>query len=214
MGGSGAVAGTSRGAIDPDDVGAHVGELQGAEGQGAEPRQLHHRDARSTVRSWSGTVRPAHRRHQTPHRTQPRGNEMTEARFEGKAALITGAGSGIGRAVTLRLAAEGGDVLAHDLNGDALAETAKLAADAAPTIDDAHRRHQQPRRVHRHRRRRRRPVRRARRARQRRRHRARRALPRGRGARLPPDDGRERRRLLLPRAGGDPAPARDATATS
>jgi NAD(P)-dependent dehydrogenase (short-subunit alcohol dehydrogenase family) len=59
---------------------------------------------------------------------------MTEARFEGKAALITGAGSGIGRAVTLRLAAESGDVLAHDLNGDALAETAKLAADAGSTI--------------------------------------------------------------------------------
>jgi meso-butanediol dehydrogenase / (S,S)-butanediol dehydrogenase / diacetyl reductase len=59
---------------------------------------------------------------------------MTEARFEGKAALVTGAGSGIGRAVTLRLAAEGGDVLAHDLNGDALAETAKLAADAGSTI--------------------------------------------------------------------------------
>ena len=59
---------------------------------------------------------------------------MNEARFEGKAASITGAGSGIGRAVTLRLAAEGGDVLAHDLNGDALAETAKLAADAGASI--------------------------------------------------------------------------------
>jgi NAD(P)-dependent dehydrogenase (short-subunit alcohol dehydrogenase family) len=59
---------------------------------------------------------------------------MTEARFEGKVALVTGAGSGIGRAVTLRLASEGGDVVAHDLNGDALAETAKLAADAGSTI--------------------------------------------------------------------------------
>jgi NAD(P)-dependent dehydrogenase (short-subunit alcohol dehydrogenase family) len=59
---------------------------------------------------------------------------MTEARFDGKVALITGAGSGIGRAVTLRLAAEGADVLAHDLNGDALAETAKLAADAGSTV--------------------------------------------------------------------------------
>lgn len=59
---------------------------------------------------------------------------MGEARFEGKIALITGAGSGIGRAVTLRLASEGADVLAHDLNGDALAETAKMAADAGSTV--------------------------------------------------------------------------------
>ena len=59
---------------------------------------------------------------------------MAEARFEGKVALITGAGSGIGRSVTLRLASEGADVLAHDLNGDALAETAKLAADGGSTI--------------------------------------------------------------------------------
>ena len=35
-------------------------------------------------------------------------------RFEGKAALITGAGSGIGRAVTVRLAEEGASVLAVD----------------------------------------------------------------------------------------------------
>jgi meso-butanediol dehydrogenase/(S,S)-butanediol dehydrogenase/diacetyl reductase len=59
---------------------------------------------------------------------------MSEARFDGKVALITGAGSGIGRAVTLRLASEGAAVVAHDLNGDALAETAKLAADAGSTI--------------------------------------------------------------------------------
>jgi NAD(P)-dependent dehydrogenase (short-subunit alcohol dehydrogenase family) len=59
---------------------------------------------------------------------------MADARFEGKVALITGAGSGIGRSVTLRLASEGADILAHDLNADALAETAKLVADAGSTI--------------------------------------------------------------------------------
>jgi meso-butanediol dehydrogenase / (S,S)-butanediol dehydrogenase / diacetyl reductase len=59
---------------------------------------------------------------------------MAEARFEGKVALITGAGSGIGRAVALRLASEGAQILAHDLNEDALAETAKLVADAGSSI--------------------------------------------------------------------------------
>ncbi len=59
---------------------------------------------------------------------------MSEARFEGKVALVTGAGSGIGRAVTVRLATEGAEILAHDLNGDALAETAKLVADAGATV--------------------------------------------------------------------------------
>ena len=59
---------------------------------------------------------------------------MTEGPFEGKVALVTGAGSGIGRAVALRLTAEGAQVLAHDLNADALAETAKLVADAGSTL--------------------------------------------------------------------------------
>jgi NAD(P)-dependent dehydrogenase (short-subunit alcohol dehydrogenase family) len=51
---------------------------------------------------------------------------MTE-RFAGKVALISGAGSGIGRAVTLRLAREGASVLGVDIDDDRLAETRRLA---------------------------------------------------------------------------------------
>jgi meso-butanediol dehydrogenase/(S,S)-butanediol dehydrogenase/diacetyl reductase len=55
-------------------------------------------------------------------------------RFDGKVALLTGAGSGIGQATTLRLAAEGASVLAVDVNPAGLDETSKLAADDGLTI--------------------------------------------------------------------------------
>lgn len=45
---------------------------------------------------------------------------MTGGRFAGKVALITGAASGIGRAVVQRLADEGAQVLAVDVNGAGL----------------------------------------------------------------------------------------------
>jgi meso-butanediol dehydrogenase/(S,S)-butanediol dehydrogenase/diacetyl reductase len=51
-------------------------------------------------------------------------------RFENKVALVTGAGGGIGRATTLRLAAEGARVLAADLDEGALAETAEAVGEA------------------------------------------------------------------------------------
>lgn len=50
-------------------------------------------------------------------------------RFSGKSIIVTGAGSGIGRAAALRFAAEGGSVLAADLT-DGADETARLIAGA------------------------------------------------------------------------------------
>jgi NAD(P)-dependent dehydrogenase (short-subunit alcohol dehydrogenase family) len=47
-------------------------------------------------------------------------------RFEGRVALVTGAASGIGRATALRLAEEGAQVVAVDLQADPLEETASL----------------------------------------------------------------------------------------
>lgn len=48
-------------------------------------------------------------------------------RLEKNIAVITGAGSGIGRATTLRFVSEGADVLAVDRNGEGAAETARMA---------------------------------------------------------------------------------------
>ncbi|MHA1524091.1 MAG: SDR family oxidoreductase [Alphaproteobacteria bacterium] len=49
-------------------------------------------------------------------------------RFEGKRCLVTAAGQGIGRAIALRLAAEGGVVVATDINEDTLREVAGSVA--------------------------------------------------------------------------------------
>jgi len=51
---------------------------------------------------------------------------MTE-RFEGRPAIVTGGGSGIGRATVLRLASEGAHVLAVDLRPEGVEETARMA---------------------------------------------------------------------------------------
>lgn len=54
-------------------------------------------------------------------------------RFEGKIALITGAGSGIGRAVTVLLVEEGGTVFSIDVDAPTLKETASLAGENVRT---------------------------------------------------------------------------------
>lgn len=62
---------------------------------------------------------------------------MTAARFSGKTAFVTGAGSGIGRATAAALHAEGADVWLADLDGDAAeAAVAELGSRAhAATLD-------------------------------------------------------------------------------
>lgn len=51
---------------------------------------------------------------------------MSAGRFEGKVALVTGGGSGIGRAAARRLAAEGAAVVVADLNGETAERTVAL----------------------------------------------------------------------------------------
>lgn len=46
--------------------------------------------------------------------------KITPSRFEGKKVIVTGAGSGIGRAVASRIAREGGTVIAADISAEAL----------------------------------------------------------------------------------------------
>jgi NAD(P)-dependent dehydrogenase (short-subunit alcohol dehydrogenase family) len=51
-------------------------------------------------------------------------------RFDGEAAFVTGAGSGIGRATSLRLASEGAAVMCFDLRGPDAKETATMINEA------------------------------------------------------------------------------------
>jgi NAD(P)-dependent dehydrogenase (short-subunit alcohol dehydrogenase family) len=56
--------------------------------------------------------------------------EGTMSESNGRVVVITGAGSGIGRATALRFARDGDRVVAADINGEAAAETARLIGEA------------------------------------------------------------------------------------
>ena len=59
-------------------------------------------------------------------------------RFDGKVALITGAASGMGRAVSVRLAAEGAEVFGLDVNTEGLAGTAAEIARSGGRMETHH----------------------------------------------------------------------------
>lgn len=61
---------------------------------------------------------------------------MPTARFTGKRALVTGAGSGIGRAVARRLAAEGAAVTGLDISAEGLRETCAGIPNARSLVAD------------------------------------------------------------------------------
>ena len=64
-------------------------------------------------------------------------NTTPSMRLRGKVAVITGAGSGIGRAMAIRFAAEGASIVGGDWHAQRLEETVAIVRDAGGTITAA-----------------------------------------------------------------------------
>lgn len=57
-------------------------------------------------------------------------------RYENKVVLVTGAGSGIGREIVLRLSSEGATVFGHDRDAERLVETSEMAGGIETRVGD------------------------------------------------------------------------------
>jgi NAD(P)-dependent dehydrogenase (short-subunit alcohol dehydrogenase family) len=95
----------SRGAFTMDAVDAMVAQVRAAEAAAGGADYVAPEDDDSEVTEWV--------------------EKITPGRFEGKTVIVTGAGSGIGRATASRIAREGGRVIAADVSKERLAELVK-----------------------------------------------------------------------------------------